>query len=102
MHSHRASRAAPATTSRGFTLVEAAIVTAIAAITLSAAAPDFSGFIERQRLDGVASQREVRPLAPLLAVEQPGVDELLQVVRHGRLGHPHRGGHVAHARLLTR
>lgn len=56
MQSHRASRAAPATTSRGLTLVEAAIVTAIAAITLSAAAPDFSGFIGRQRLDGVASQ----------------------------------------------
>lgn len=49
MTSHRAA-------SRGFTLVEAAIVLAVAAITLSAAAPDFSGFIERQRLDGVASQ----------------------------------------------
>ena len=43
-------------TSRGITLVEAGIVTAIVAITVSAAAPDFSGFLERQRLDGAASQ----------------------------------------------
>src|SRR5690606_25580076 len=38
------------------TLVEAAIVVAVAAITLTAAAPDFSGFVDRRRLDGVASQ----------------------------------------------
>jgi len=42
--------------SRGFTLVEAAIVVAVAAITLSAAAPGFQGLIEKRRLDGVAAQ----------------------------------------------
>lgn len=56
MRTGRASRATPRTASRGFTLVESAVVAAVAAVTLSAAAPDFSGFIERQRLDGVASQ----------------------------------------------
>jgi len=56
MRTPRAAGAATRSASRGFTLVEAAIVVAVAAVTLTAATPDFSGFIERQRLDGVASQ----------------------------------------------
>lgn len=52
MRSHRTVRRA----SRGFTLVEAAMVLAVTAITLSAAAPDFSGYLEGRRLDGAASQ----------------------------------------------
>lgn len=42
--------------SKGFTLVEACIVVAVAAITLSAAAPSFRSFIETRRLNGVAAQ----------------------------------------------
>jgi type IV fimbrial biogenesis protein FimT len=42
--------------SRGVTLIEACIVAAVAAITLSAAAPSFKGFIETRRLHGVAAQ----------------------------------------------
>jgi type IV fimbrial biogenesis protein FimT len=41
---------------RGITLVEALVVMAIATITVSAAAPSFAGFIERQRLGGVSAQ----------------------------------------------
>lgn len=41
---------------RGVTLVEASIVGAIIAITASIASPGFLGFIEKQRLDGVAAQ----------------------------------------------
>jgi len=41
---------------RGITLVEASIVGAIAAITLTAAAPSFQHFIEKQRLDGAAAE----------------------------------------------
>jgi len=41
---------------RGVTLVEAAIVLAVVAIVVSAAAPGFRAFIEKQRLDGVARQ----------------------------------------------
>ena len=41
---------------RGFTLVEAAVVVAIGAITLSAAAPSLRATIERRHLDGVATQ----------------------------------------------
>lgn len=41
---------------RGVTLVEASIVGAIIAITASTAIPGFQGFIEKQRLDGVATQ----------------------------------------------
>ena len=41
---------------RGVTLVEASVVVAITAITVSTAAPSFHGFIEKQRLDGVAAQ----------------------------------------------
>ena len=41
---------------RGVTLVEAGIVSAIAAITLPTAAPSFDRFIEKQRLDSVAAQ----------------------------------------------
>ncbi len=48
MHSRRDAR--------GFTLVEAGVVTAITAIVLSAAAPDFGAYLERQRLEGAASQ----------------------------------------------
>ena len=40
---------------RGFTLVEASVVGAIAAITLTTAAPSFGSFIEKQRLDGAAA-----------------------------------------------
>jgi type IV fimbrial biogenesis protein FimT len=43
-------------TQRGVTLVEAAIVVAIAAITVTSAAPSFQAFIEKQRLDGAAEQ----------------------------------------------
>ncbi len=42
--------------SRGFTLIEAGVALAVAAIALSTAAPGFQGFIEKQRLDGVAAQ----------------------------------------------
>jgi type IV fimbrial biogenesis protein FimT len=41
---------------RGVTLIETGVVAAVAAITLSTAAPDFRRFIEKQRLDGVAAQ----------------------------------------------
>jgi type IV fimbrial biogenesis protein FimT len=41
---------------RGITLVEAAVVLAVTAIVASSAAPSFRGFIEKQRLDGVAAQ----------------------------------------------
>lgn len=41
---------------RGITLVEALVVMAIATLTVSAAAPSFAGFIERQRLGGVSAQ----------------------------------------------
>lgn len=41
---------------RGVTLVEAAVVMAISAITVSTAAPSFAGLIEKQRLVGVAAQ----------------------------------------------
>jgi len=41
---------------RGFTLVESSIVVAISAIVVTAAAPSFQGFIEKQRLAGVADQ----------------------------------------------
>jgi type IV fimbrial biogenesis protein FimT len=43
-------------TQRGITLVEAAIVIAIAAITVTSAAPAFHAFIEKQRLHGAADQ----------------------------------------------
>jgi type IV fimbrial biogenesis protein FimT len=42
--------------SGGFTLVEASITVAIAAITLATAAPSFGSFIETRRLNGVAAQ----------------------------------------------
>jgi type IV fimbrial biogenesis protein FimT len=42
--------------SGGFTLVEAAITVAIAAVTLSAAVPNFGSFVETRRLNGVAAQ----------------------------------------------
>ena len=42
--------------SNGFTLVEACIVAAVAAITLSVAAPGFKTFIETRRLGGAAAQ----------------------------------------------
>ena len=45
-------------------------------------------------------QREVGPLAALLALEQPGVDELLQVVRDGRLRQSERLDQVADADRL--
>jgi len=41
---------------RGVTLIEASVVVAIGAIAVSTAAPGFHGFIEKQRLDGVAAQ----------------------------------------------
>jgi type IV fimbrial biogenesis protein FimT len=41
---------------RGLTLVEAAVVTVIAAIAVSSVAPGFQGFIEKQRLVGAAAQ----------------------------------------------
>ncbi|HEV7912319.1 MAG TPA: GspH/FimT family pseudopilin [Albitalea sp.] len=41
---------------RGFTLLEACIVTAIAAIALTAAIPAFGAFIDKQRLDGAAAE----------------------------------------------
>ncbi len=41
---------------RGVTLVETSVIVAIIAITASAAGPGFQGFIEKQRLDGVATQ----------------------------------------------
>jgi type IV fimbrial biogenesis protein FimT len=44
------------TTQRGITLIEACIVAAIGAITVTAAAPNFKSFIEKQRLDGIAAQ----------------------------------------------
>ncbi|WP_280151066.1 GspH/FimT family protein [Piscinibacter sp. XHJ-5] len=43
-------------TQRGITLVEAAIVVAVAAVTVTSAAPSFHRFIEKQRLDGAAAQ----------------------------------------------
>jgi type IV fimbrial biogenesis protein FimT len=42
--------------SSGVTLIEACVVLAISAITLSAAVPNFRTFIETRRLSGVASQ----------------------------------------------
>jgi len=48
MRSHR--------TQRGVTLIEASVVAAIGAITVSSAAPGFKQFIEKQRLDGIAAQ----------------------------------------------
>ena len=42
--------------SRGFTLVEASIAVAIAAITMSTVGPNFAGFIEKRRIDGVAAE----------------------------------------------
>jgi len=42
--------------SGGFTLVEAAITVAIAAITLSTAVPSFASFVETRRINGVAAQ----------------------------------------------
>jgi len=41
---------------RGVTLIEAAVVTAIIAVVVSTAGPGFQGFIEKQRLDGAATQ----------------------------------------------
>lgn len=41
----------------------------------------------------------VRPLPALLAGDQPGFDQLLEVVGHRRLGQPDRVGQIAHARL---
>jgi type IV fimbrial biogenesis protein FimT len=41
---------------RGVTLIEAGIVVAISAITVSSAAPGFNRFIEKQRLEGAAAQ----------------------------------------------
>lgn len=41
--------------SRGFTLVELMVTVAIAAIFLSIAAPGFSGYVERKRVQGLAS-----------------------------------------------
>jgi type IV fimbrial biogenesis protein FimT len=41
---------------RGFTLVEAAVVIAIAAIVVASATPSLHGFIDRQRLVGAAAQ----------------------------------------------
>lgn len=51
----RAVRPSPRRT-RGFTLVELIITLAVAAIVLTAAAPSFSALVEKQRLDGAASQ----------------------------------------------
>ena len=42
--------------SRGFTLVEACMVVAVAAVTLATAAPSFRSFIQTRRLDGAAAQ----------------------------------------------
>ena len=44
------------TPQRGITLIEACIVAAIGAITVTAAVPNFKSFIEKQRLDGIAAQ----------------------------------------------
>lgn len=43
-------------TQSGLTLVEAAVVMAIAAIAVTSAAPSLRGFIDRQRLAGAAAQ----------------------------------------------
>jgi len=40
----------------GISLVECAVAVAVAAITLSTAAPGFASFIEKRRIDGVAAQ----------------------------------------------
>lgn len=40
----------------GITLIECAVVVAVAAVTLSTAAPGFASFIEKRRIDGVAAQ----------------------------------------------
>lgn len=42
--------------SGGFTLVEACVTVAVAAVTLSTAVPSFAGFVETRRLNGVAAQ----------------------------------------------
>ena len=44
-------------------------------------------------------QAEPGPGAALLALEQPGLDEHLEVVRHRGLGQPDEGGEVADAGL---
>lgn len=41
---------------RGLTLVEAAVVLAVVAVSVGTVAPRFDRFIEKQRLDGAASQ----------------------------------------------
>lgn len=41
---------------RGVTLIEASVVVAISAITVSSAVPGFNRFIEKQRLEGAAAQ----------------------------------------------
>ena len=50
-----------------------------------------------QAAKGVRSQRVVGPDPALLAVQQPGGDELLEVVADGRLAEPERPGELAHA-----
>jgi type IV fimbrial biogenesis protein FimT len=41
---------------RGFTLIEATVTMAVAAVVLTTAAPGFAGFLEKQRLDGAAAR----------------------------------------------
>ena len=41
---------------RGVTLIESAVVMAVAVIALSTVAPSLQGLIERKRLEGVATQ----------------------------------------------
>ena len=50
-----------------------------------------------ENVERAGHQGVVRPRAPLRAGQEPGVDEHLEVVRHGRLGQVERFVQVAHA-----
>lgn len=50
-----------------------------------------------ERVEGLVHDAVVRPLTALLAGDQPDVDELLEMVRDGRLREPDRAGELADA-----
>ena len=72
-------------TQRGVTLVEAATVMAIAAITGTSAAPSFHAFIEKQRLAGAADQlaTDIRYARAEAIARQDGVRLTVQATPAG-------------------